>query len=201
MKGICTCDTFEVLRRRWPSEGVTVCFARDKLSNERIDKMLIPGTHNSGAYDTSKLATIVQNYVLNQDRFVWAQLVFGIRYLDLRVGYYKNEGFYVNHDLIRITPLVPVLRQIRKFAEMAPNEVVLVDFHRFPYPVDFSQELHEQLLEIVYEELGQFAVERSSYAGSGPTFRELWEQNKTLIISYAERNIAQGERKAAQKVS
>lgn len=56
----------------------------------RISDLMLPGTHNSGAYSSKKL--FLENYILNQDRDIWTQLVFGIRYFDFRIGYYENEG-------------------------------------------------------------------------------------------------------------
>lgn len=132
----------------------------------------------------------MQNYVLNQDRLIWTQLVFGVRYLDLRVGYYKMRGFYLNHDMVRITPLRPVLKQIRKFMELS-EEVVVVDFHRFPYPSDFSEELHTELVNMIYEELGEFALPRLAYSQK-LNFETLWNANKRLIISYNDFNTIKG---------
>lgn len=63
---------------------------RDKLGPQRIGDLFIPGTHNSGAY-TKPL--FFENYVLNQDKSIWSQLVFGIRYFDLRIGYYEDQGW------------------------------------------------------------------------------------------------------------
>lgn len=111
--------------------------------------------------------------------------MFGIRYLDLRVGYYSNAGFYINHDLVRIMPLKPVLKQIRKFMELT-EEIVVVDFHRFPYPSDFSQDLHNLLTSLIYEELGEFAVLRTNFRGKAPSFNELWNQEKRLVIAYSD---------------
>lgn len=157
-----------------------------------MDCGVIPGTHNSGAYDPSGLATIVQNYVLNQDQTIWNQLVFGIRYLDLRVGYYKNDGFYLNHDLIRITPLRPALQQIRKFLELT-DEIVIVDFHRFPYPTDFTDDIHYMLLQMIYEELGQFFALKTDYTGVAPFFFEFWDMEHQVVISYADNNYCKGK--------
>lgn len=53
--------------------------------------MFLPGTHNSGAYGGT--AGFLEKYILNQDMDIWTQLVFGVRYLDLRVGYYEHEGY------------------------------------------------------------------------------------------------------------
>lgn len=61
-----------------------------QIGAQKIGNLFIPGTHNSGAFDG--VPKILENYILNQDRTIWTQLVYGIRYLDLRIGYYENEG-------------------------------------------------------------------------------------------------------------
>lgn len=108
---------------------------------------MIPGTHNSGCYKHGDLTRrdAFETYLLTQDRDVWSQLVHGIRYLDLRIGYYpsipngtalddeSNDGisrFWINHDVIRITPLSAVIKDVRNFLDAARGEVVIMDFHR-----------------------------------------------------------------------
>ena len=61
-----------------------------------LDQMMIPGTHNSGTYKRSR--DIVFKLVTTQDEDVWSQLVFGNRYLDLRVGYRPSERYVVEVD-------------------------------------------------------------------------------------------------------
>ncbi|XP_074030876.1 PI-PLC X domain-containing protein 2 isoform X2 [Leptinotarsa decemlineata] len=149
--------------------------------------MLIPGTHNSGSF--AGVVAFLEDYVLNQDRSVWTQLAFGIRYLDFRIGYYNGDGFFINHDLIRVTKVIPLLKEIKKFLQLAPKEIVFLDFHRFPYPTNFTYNLHKKFIDIVYEELGIFALPSTSMeVGGGPTVNEVWKQNKTLIISYADKD-------------
>ncbi|CAG9860710.1 unnamed protein product [Phyllotreta striolata] len=163
---------------------------RQQLGNQRIASLLIPGTHNSGSF--KGVPTFLENYIVCQDRSVWTQLVFGIRYLDFRIGYYGNEGFYVNHDLVRVTKVRPLLQDIRKFLQLAPKEIVILDFHRFPYPTNFTIEVHRKFIEIVYEELGSFAVPSTDMrGGKGPTLNELWAKNKNLIICYGNRGAVQ----------
>ncbi|GJQ74573.1 hypothetical protein Trydic_g21434 [Trypoxylus dichotomus] len=159
------------------------------LAPQRIGSVFIPGTHNSGAYGGTN--GFLEKYILNQNMDLWAQLVFGVRYLDLRIGYYQNEGFYINHDLVRISKLEPLLRTIRHFLELAPKEVIIIDFHRFPYPTNFNDGIHRKLVEILYKELGQLALPSSGLqAGKGPTFEEIWQRGKNLIICYGNRQTA-----------
>jgi len=71
----------------------------------------------------------------------------GIRYLDIRVGYYPsisngtvldedgnhiNKFWVFNHDVIRITPFSEVLKDVKDFLDVARDEVVIMNFHRFP---------------------------------------------------------------------
>lgn len=68
--------------------------------------LFIPGTHNSGS---DKIQTVskrdigskLENLVLTQDESIWNQLVYGIRYFDLRIGYYSEESENENENDIR----------------------------------------------------------------------------------------------------
>lgn len=121
-------------------------FDRKQIGRLPIASLMIPGTHNSGSYkhDVLTRRDAYQRYLFTQDRDVWTQLVHGIRYLDLRVGYYPASSnsseddsdskhisrFWINHDIIRITPFSQVLRDIKNFLESARGEVIIMDFHR-----------------------------------------------------------------------
>lgn len=64
--------------------------------------LLLPGTHNSGSYN-SNVSVLkgegFNRFVLTQDHDIWTQLVFGIRYLDFRIGYYRPiEGTASSSD-------------------------------------------------------------------------------------------------------
>ena len=76
---------------------------------------------------------LVDRYSINQGESVWHQLLYGIRYLDIRVGYYRNtpEKFWIVHNFIKMIPLYEVLQAVRKFL-LSTQEVLVMDFHRFP---------------------------------------------------------------------
>ena len=83
---------------------------RDDIDSIPLHGLMIPGTHNSGAYDKFTAYTddtVVMRYSVNQGEDVWLQLLFGIRYLDLRVSYYNDtpEKFWLVHDFIKQNPL------------------------------------------------------------------------------------------------
>lgn len=64
---------------------INYLISRHYLGRKKIGNLFIPGTHNSGSY--KGIISYFEGYVLNQDQSVWNQLVFGIRYLDFRIGY------------------------------------------------------------------------------------------------------------------
>ena len=77
---------------------------------------------------------------------------------------------------------------------MAPKEIVVLDFHRFPYPSKFDVDIHKMLVDLVQSELGHLALPPSGLqVGKGPTINEIWQQNKTLIICYGQRQVAKGK--------
>lgn len=63
---------------------------RNTINKLRIGELAIPGTHNAGAwhFDTEISNVGRDNFVLCQDRSIWAQLVHGVRYFDFRIAYY-----------------------------------------------------------------------------------------------------------------
>lgn len=92
-----------------------------------------------------------------------------------------------------ITKINPILKEIRKFIELAPKEVIVVDFHRFPYPTNFSYNLHKKFTELVYQELGDYALPtKDLQVGKGPSLNEIWARNKNLIICYADKATVRG---------
>ncbi|XP_045535868.1 PI-PLC X domain-containing protein 1 isoform X3 [Papilio machaon] len=172
-----------------------------KINKLRIGHLVLPGAHNAGAwsFDTEISSVTRDNFVLCQDRSIWAQLVHGIRYLDFRIGYYefytdKDERYWLNHNLIRVRPLAPLLKEIRAFLD-ATNEVVFLDAHHFPvgfYEQDGSpiRSVHAGLLDLVKRELGPHlahAQQLGTGPGTrGPTLQSLINANKRLLFSYVD---------------
>lgn len=94
--------------------------------------------------------------------------------------------------MARVSKLEPVLQEIRKFAELAPREVVVVDFHRFPYPAKFTDTMHGDLVRIIERELGHLAYP-SDWTAGGPMLEEIWRSNRNIIVCYGKREVSDGE--------
>ncbi|XP_026318839.1 uncharacterized protein LOC113229458 isoform X2 [Hyposmocoma kahamanoa] len=176
----------------------------DTINALRIGDLVIPGTHNAGAwrFNTELSKVTRDSFVLCQDRSVWAQLVHGIRYFDFRVAYYefyqnKEDRYWLNHNLIRVRPLVPLLKEIRTFLDHT-LEVVFLDAHHFPmgfYNQDGSpiKSVHRGLIELVQRELGPHLAQASEFltgpGSKGPRLQSFIEADTRLLFSYVDNAI------------
>lgn len=160
--------------------------------------LMIPGTHNSGTYshqlDKSALQ-MINKYQLNQDETIFNQLVYGIRYLDLRVGWSKvknrQEKLWIYHDIFRTDVSInEVLDQVRRFLDLTSQEIVIMDFHRFTVGFEnedprLGKERHEQLIELIFAKLGIYIIPYSMLQQA--PINEYVDYGKRLVIGYAQR--------------
>ncbi|KAF4533074.1 hypothetical protein B566_EDAN002637, partial [Ephemera danica] len=168
---------------------------RTQLGGARLSQLMLPGTHNSGCFyggeEALTRADTVARFVFTQDEDVWEQLVWGARYIDIRVGYYRDKAvrLWVNHGPVKVTALQPILRDVRRFLLLSPGEVVILDFHRFP--VGFSKSWqrstvrHRRLATMIRDELGDLAAKCTP--NGSPRLNDLWSNDKRLVVMHAER--------------
>lgn len=107
-------------------------------------------------------------FAITQDESIYNQLVYGIRYLDIRVGYYNlsglTENLWVVHDLYRTElTLRSAVEQVKEFLKAAPKEIVILDFHRFVNGfVDEDKEIYKnrfkQFFDIISSELKDLMI-------------------------------------------
>lgn len=154
----------------------------------RLGSLMIPGTHNSGSWRGQPF--LIKNYILCQDRNWWQQLVFGIRYFDVRVGIFENNEVYLTHSVARCTPFEDELDHVVAFLKKSPKEIVVLDFHSFDSPLNFTLDNHKHLLNIVKRKFAKFIYPRHElYYDEGPTLDEVWASGGRVIISYNNRRI------------
>lgn len=170
------------------------------IGSRSLPNIMLPGTHNSGTYqsvfDKSQLQ-LINKYKITQDESIFNQLIYGIRHLDLRVGYSdkikgRHERFWIYHDIFRTDVSVEeVCQQVKLFLDMTTHEVIILDFHRFT--VGFHnqdattlKERHEQLAQLIIQYLGQYII--PSYLGYHAPISEFVQDGKRLLIGYANKN-------------
>lgn len=126
---------------------------------------------------------MVNTLNFSQDDSVYEQLVHGIRYFDIRAAHYPEtvEKFWINHDYWRVRPLQEIISDVKKFV-METNEIIFLDFHRFP--VGFNDSVHEDFTKFLLKELGFLLAPKSLTVKSTPD--DLWKIKKPILLSYAD---------------
>lgn len=166
---------------------------RDVLKDRKIRDLFIPGTHDSASYKTNfdpkTMDNLITRYSLTQDDDITSQLIHGIRYLDLRVGYYRSndEKFWANHGISRMHPLREILKQVKDFID-STNEIVILDFQEFPVGFRNSYEVHQQFAMFLFQELGDYAADPKN--GWGTTLGDIWKSKHRIVIGYDHNAIA-----------
>ncbi|XP_046384084.1 uncharacterized protein LOC124154421 [Ischnura elegans] len=172
-----------------------------QIGQKRLRDLFIPGTHDSGSF-AEGTGDRITKYTYTQEESVFQQLIFGCRYLDIRVGYYPpslprrlpngtmyperptsgddKDVFWLNHGVIRIRPLQEVIDMVKRFVA-ATQEVVIFDVQEFP--VGFtSLDIHVRLMAYLGREFDGMAANVST--GWDAPLNTFWKEDRRLIIGY-----------------
>ncbi|KAF8770592.1 PI-PLC X-box domain-containing protein like [Argiope bruennichi] len=172
-------------RPRWMYE------MKDIIGNRTLKDLMIPGTHNAGSFEHYRpdRNTPKIRYQMCQDEDVFNQLVYGNRFLDLRVIFQhvagSKEKFWITHNILRTNNSVrEVLQQVKRFLDNT-NEIVIMDFHLFymGFLDSWVDDRHKELMKMVISILGNYMMP-TSYEYSTP-LNEMWKNNKRLLVGYA----------------
>lgn len=154
------------------------------IGGMEIKEITLPGTHDTGAYSHykgSESENLIVKYAVCQDEDIWNQLVYGIRVLDIRVGYYPltPEKFWLVHGITRWHPLEDGIQHVKNFLSQT-NEIVIFDIGGFE--TGFDDEIHDILIRHLEEVFGEYLVPKDF--GTSVTLNELWDMDKRLILGY-----------------
>ncbi|KAG7199420.1 hypothetical protein KM043_014049 [Ampulex compressa] len=159
---------------------------KDILGDKMMREVFLPGTHNSGAYalyPQPRKPDLIDKYSVTQDIDVLSQLIFGARYLDLRIGYYtlSAEKWWVNHGILRMTPLSTVLSQLKLFLE-STKEIVILDIQEFPFGFGDGLSVHRKFIALLEQQLASYMLPKS--ATWAVKLNNVWSSGKRLIVGY-----------------
>ena len=117
--------------------------------------------------------------VFAQEESLEQQLLFGVRGLDIRVGYYPttDEKFWLVHGIIKTHPLTEGLQQIQNFLRNS-NDIIYMSFWIFEQI--WTDEAHDELFLILEKYLGQWWVlpNEKQY---DITLNEIWNPSSTYL--------------------
>ena len=122
------------------------------FQNKSIHELVIPGSHDSFAYDFKILGPnesgmprianlFIKLWAKCQSKTIYEQLLMGIRYFDIRITKYNGE-YYTIHSLIAI-PVSQILHDILLFIDTFPTEKIILDFNHLY--IDDVKEFEEYL--------------------------------------------------------
>ncbi len=89
----------------------------------KINKIAIPGSHDSGTYGMNHTAE-------TQDCSFEEQLKRGVRYFDVRVNY-VDDDYVIFHGPINGAKYEQVLDDIKNFLDENPSEFLILDYQKF----------------------------------------------------------------------
>jgi len=155
----------------------------------RIMDAILPGTHDSGM---DKDASYTNSYETCQDISPYAQLMNGIRVLDLRVEFKENapvnshSRFSIYHSLNSgRTVGYDILEGVKGFRNHKPaegnpkKEIVILDFHQFK---NFTDAAHKELHALIKNSLGAAIIPRWMNA---LTIEQIWNYGDYgVVIAY-----------------
>jgi hypothetical protein len=89
---------------------------------------------------------------------------------------------------------MPVLREVKLFLQKTKGEVVILDLHRFPAGFHGRPARHRRLVALLTRELRSIALPASSVSAS-TLLRDIWDRddNRRLIVTYGDKNVAAGK--------
>ena len=122
------------------------------FQNKSIHELVIPGSHDSFAYDFKILGPnesgmprianlFIKLWAKCQSKTIYEQLLMGIRYFDIRITKYNGE-YYTIHSLIAI-PVGQIIHNVLLFIDTFPTEKIILDFNHLY--IDDVKEFEEYL--------------------------------------------------------
>lgn len=186
----------------------------NKINNKKINKIILPGTHDSGAYKFTNIKvsknihknqqvfeylrkysiiplvkTIINRWTLTQQNSIYKQAINGIRFFDLRIFWSDTQNdFYLGHSLPLIT-YDKFIDDIISFLNKSKNEFIVLKIKR-DWNNRHTMNDKRELLWSKTKQKKEF-YNKIWNQHSIPTYRELMRSDKRIII--ITENILQNE--------
>jgi hypothetical protein len=172
------------------------------IADRKLAEIVLPGTHDSGTYainglsliapgqDPSKwidvlrsvsllpgfiVGNVIANWARTQPIDISGQLAAGIRYLDLRVV--QTDTFWICHGMFSVV-LADVIRQVKAFVDVHPQEIIILDFNHF-FEIRDQPALVRMLTDAFGTKLAPGTLTPASKVS------DFWQQGHSVIALYA----------------
>lgn len=140
----------------------------------RVIDTVIPGSHDCATY-SMRNGSPTDAYAQTQEYNLTAQLLFGVRYFDLRCTD-KDGNVVINHGPVTGRRLCTILSQIKSFLIAVPGETVLLDFQ------ELNKDCEEKTAQMITQYFQESCIVPSSQVTKDLTFDVLRREGYRLII-------------------
>ena len=150
----------------------------ENISEKRLIDIRIPGTHDSASYSCNQYVAMCQNADIKQ------QLVRGIRFLDIRIGWDfldRPGGVRVGHGIFSWgTSFENIISDIYDFVSTHPKEFIIILNGK---AADLENEDKTFIKDQYIQRLGKWMVkEEDKFDLSVVKLKDLWEKDRRLWV-------------------
>jgi len=164
---------------------------KENLQELKIGDLMLAGAHDAGAYreyqgiGDDNWAT---SAVFAQEEDLLHQLIWGVRFLDIRAGFYPttDERFWLVHGIIKTHPMMEGINDVKEFLTNT-REIVVWEINGFEQ--HWTAEAHLEYKTLLVEQFGRWLV-LPGELGWETSLREIWEREDLpvdegrIIITY-----------------
>ncbi|KAK8811517.1 hypothetical protein WA158_003251 [Blastocystis sp. Blastoise] len=175
----------------------------NKIQNKTILDIVLPGTHDSGAYELTStwapggfgneddnyyislcerfhfnLPKLMKPWAICHSGSIYEQLTYGIRAFDIRAMW--DGEWYIHHDF-RGNYLTVVFEDVKRFLDIHPKEIVLLDVSHIH---DYSQKGYNitELVTLIDSYLSSYLIPASTSLSITPISYYI-QTNKRVICN------------------
>ena len=143
-----------------------------------LNRLCLVQSHNSGTFNMKSPFT--KPWATTQHVDLIQQMRRGIRVLDIRLGCDGPIEWILVHDKWRTNlSLKQALFQVCTFIKSNPNEVIILDFHRF---IELNHNfIWDNLFGFILEILRDILI---LYEGKLPTLEEIWQTKRRVVVAW-----------------
>jgi len=164
---------------------------KNELEYMNIGDMMMVGAHDAGAYrdyqgvGDDNWAT---SSVFAQEEDLLHQLIWGVRFVDIRAGFYPTteERFWLVHGIIKTHPMMEGIEDVKTFLRNT-KEIIIWDINAFEQSWDASA--HEEYKALLIKEFADWLVVPGDLGWNIP-LNDIWQREDLvegqgrIIITY-----------------
>jgi len=173
---------------------------RDKLKNLPLNQVVLLGSHDAASCDIHEYSLPVTGYLTHhhkhihrlakardvgsarcQSATITEQLMYGVRYLDMRIAH--QDGEYWGTHMWLSTPVFGdggIFTQIKSFLAAHPGEIILLNFNElYSEKKPMNKKQKDAFYKKVEQEFGSLLARKGEFAST--TLDAIWNSSGRIV--------------------